>query len=171
MLKTMTMTMQLVVQLVEADVLLVCLVEDGRISNLARSNNHRKWLRHACRGIPIWIIDKFLYPLKWVQDLDYNSELGSCLGSLNGRSRRSTTSISIREPPGWDWRGSKMAVLKYLICGISKIKSPPSIGYDPKVQRSKLSMMKHKNGYLRNLSSKPWWPLRSAIAWLFGSLT
>ena len=21
------------------------------------------------------------------------------------------------EPPGWDWRGSKMAVLKYLICG------------------------------------------------------
>ena len=34
MLKTMTMTMQLVVQLVEADVLLVCLVEDGRISNL-----------------------------------------------------------------------------------------------------------------------------------------
>jgi hypothetical protein len=42
MLKTMTMTMQLVVQLVEADVLLVCLVEDGRISNVARSNNHRK---------------------------------------------------------------------------------------------------------------------------------
>ena len=117
MLKTMTMTMQLVVQLVEADVLLVCLVEDGRISNVARSNNHRKWLRHACRGIPIWIIDRFLYPLKWVQDLDYNSELGSCLGSLNGRSRRSTTSISMGEPPGWDWRGSKMAVLKYLICG------------------------------------------------------
>ena len=22
------------------------------------------------------------------------------------------------EPPGWDWRGSKMAVLKYLICGL-----------------------------------------------------
>ena len=51
MLMTMTMTMQFVVQLVEADVLLVCLVEDGRISNVARSNNHRKWLRHACRGI------------------------------------------------------------------------------------------------------------------------
>ena len=27
------------------------------------------------------------------------------------------SSISIGEPPGWDWRGSKMAVLKYLICG------------------------------------------------------
>jgi len=26
-------------------------------------------------------------------------------------------SISMGEPPGWDWRGSKMAVLKYLICG------------------------------------------------------
>ena len=30
---------------------------------------------------------------------------------------RCTTSISIGEPPGCDWRGSKMAVLKYLICG------------------------------------------------------
>ena len=70
-------------------------------------------------AFPIWSIDKFLYPLKWVQDFDYISELGSCLGSLNGRSRRSTTSISISEPPGWDWRGSKMAVLKYLICGPS----------------------------------------------------
>ena len=28
------------------------------------------------------------------------------------------TSISIGEPPGWDWRGSKMAVLKYLICRV-----------------------------------------------------
>ena len=90
----------------------------GRWKNqqFARSNNHRKWLRHACRGIPIWIIDKFLHPLKWVQDLDYNSELGSCLGSLNGRSRRSTTNKSIGEPPGWDCRGSKMAAFKYLIC-------------------------------------------------------
>ena len=40
MLMTMTMTMQIVVRLVEADVLLVCLVEDGRISNVACSNNH-----------------------------------------------------------------------------------------------------------------------------------
>ena len=121
------MTMQFVVQLVEADVLLVCLVEDGRISNVARSNNHRNDCATRVEAFPIWTIDKFLYPLKWVQDLDYNSELGSCLGSLNGRSRRSTTSISMGEPPGWDWRGSKMAVLKYLICGSSHM--PSLFGY------------------------------------------
>jgi len=39
MLMTKTMTMQIVVRLVEADVV-ACLL-DGRISNVARSNNHR----------------------------------------------------------------------------------------------------------------------------------
>ena len=50
---TMTMTMQFVVRLVEADVLLVCLVEDGRISNVARSNNHRNDCATRVEAFPI----------------------------------------------------------------------------------------------------------------------
>ena len=53
MLMTMTMTMQIVVRLVEADVLLVCLVEDGRISNVARSNNHRNDCATRVEAFPI----------------------------------------------------------------------------------------------------------------------
>ena len=116
MLMTMTMTMQIVVRLVEADVLLVAWWKMEESAMLLAQTITENDCATRVEAFPIWSIDKFLYPLKWVQGLDYISELGSCLGSLNGRSRRSTTSISMGEPPGWDWRGSKMAVLKYLIC-------------------------------------------------------
>ena len=95
--------MQFVVRLVEADVLLVCLVENGRISNVARSNNHRNDCATRVEAFPIWIIDKFQ---SWE----------AALAALVAVPGRCTTNKSIGEPPGWDWRGSKMAAFKYLIC-------------------------------------------------------